>query len=166
MRKRVLENSTFIVKQKLGDDLLSIAELKEKLKNGDKSIAEKILYFSATLQGTSQYWSQRSKELRALIQNKINEGHGLPSFFTTGSCAEFYFKPLKRIASIYIKATTEINLEDPNILFKAIQDNSHIVADYFERRTQSYFKEIMGPVFGVDTYWYRQEFSKSRGMIH
>jgi hypothetical protein len=53
MRKRVLENSTFIVKQKLGDDLLSIAELKEKLKNGDKSIAEKILYFSATLRGTS-----------------------------------------------------------------------------------------------------------------
>jgi hypothetical protein len=168
MRKRVLENSTFIVKQKLGDDLLSIAELKEKLKNGDKSITEKILYFSATLRGTSQYWSQRSKELRALIQYKINEGHGLPSFFTTGSCAEFYFKPLKRILSIYIKATTgtEINLEDPNILFNAIQDNSHIVADYFERRTQSYFKEIMGSVFGVDTYWYRQEFSKSRGMIH
>ena len=135
MRKIVLENSTFIVKQKLGDDLLSIAELKEKLKNGDKSIAEKLLYFSATLRGTSQYWSQRSKEIRALIQYKINEGHGLPSFFTTGSCAEFYLKPLKRIVSIYIKATTgtEINLEDPNILFKAIQDNSHIVADYFER---------------------------------
>ena len=47
-------------------------------------------------------------------------------FFTTGSCAEFYLKPLKRILSIYIKETTgtEINLEDPNILFKAIEDNS------------------------------------------
>jgi hypothetical protein len=53
MRKRVLENSTFIVKQKLGDDLLSIAEPKEKLKNGGKSIAKKILYFSAILRGTS-----------------------------------------------------------------------------------------------------------------
>jgi hypothetical protein len=37
MRKRFLENSTFIVKQKLGDDLLSIAEFKDMLKNGDKS---------------------------------------------------------------------------------------------------------------------------------
>ena len=48
-------------------------------------------------------------------------------FFKTGSCAEFYFKSLKRILSIYIKETTgtEINLEDPNILFKAIEDNSH-----------------------------------------
>ncbi len=24
----------------------------------------------------------------------------------------------------------------------------------------------MGPVFGVDTYWYRQEFAKSNGMVH
>lgn len=24
----------------------------------------------------------------------------------------------------------------------------------------------MGPVFGVDSYWYRQEFAKSRGMVH
>ena len=24
----------------------------------------------------------------------------------------------------------------------------------------------MGPIFGVDTYWYRQEFAKSRGMVH
>jgi hypothetical protein len=54
---------------------------------GDKYITNKILYFSASLRGTSQCWNQRSKELRALIQFKINEGHGLPSFFTTRSCA-------------------------------------------------------------------------------
>jgi hypothetical protein len=49
-------------------------------------------------------------------------------FFQICCCAEFYFKPLKRILSIYIKETTgtEINLEDPNILLKAIQDNSHM----------------------------------------
>ncbi|CAC5413966.1 unnamed protein product [Mytilus coruscus] len=143
-------------------------DLKAKLQNGDRSVAEKILYFSANLRGTSQYWNQRSKELRALIQYKINAGQGLPSFFTTGSCAEFYFKPLKRILSLYIKETTgnEIDLNDHNNMFKAVQDNTHIVGDYFDKRTQSYFKEIMGPVFGVNSYWYRQEFSKSRGMIH
>ncbi|CAG2201823.1 unnamed protein product [Mytilus edulis] len=167
-RKRVLDNSTFIVQQKLGENMLTLSDLKAKLQTGDKSVAEKILYFSANLRGTSQYWNQRSKELRALIQYKINEGQGLPSFFTTGSCAEFYFKPLKRILSLYIKETTgnEIDLNDHNKMFKAVQDNTHIVGDYFDKRTQSYFKEIMGPVFGVNSYWYRQEFSKSRGMIH
>jgi hypothetical protein len=51
-------------------------------------------------------------------------------------------------------------------MFTAVQENSHIVADFFDRRTQNYFTEVMAPIFGVDTYWYRQEFSKSRGMIH
>jgi hypothetical protein len=58
---------------------LTLSDLKEKLQTGDKYITNKILYFSASLRGTSQCWNQRSKELRAPIQFKINEGHGLPS---------------------------------------------------------------------------------------
>ena len=27
-------------------------------------------------------------------------------------------------------------------------------------------KTVMSPVFGVETFWYRQEFAKSRGMVH
>ena len=94
MRKRALDNANFIVNQKLGDKHLTVDDLKQKLQEGDQSIAKKNLYFSRTLRGTSQYWEQRGKELRSLIQFKINEGCGLPSFFTTGSCAEFHFKPL------------------------------------------------------------------------
>lgn len=128
------------------------------LQIGYQSIADKILYFSASFHGTSQYWNQRSKELRALIQFKINEGHGLLSFFTTGSSAEFYFKPLKRLLYMYIKKTTgkNVNLDDHNQMFTAVQENSHIVSDFFDRRTQNYFKKVMAPVFGVDTHWYRQ----------
>lgn len=120
------------------------------------------------MRGTTQYWGQRAKELRSLVQFKINEGKGLPSFFTTGSCAEFHFKPLKRLLSMYISQTTgsSVDLNDKNILFKTLQENTHIVGQYFDLRTQSYFKNVMGPVFGVDSYWYRQEFAKSRGMVH
>jgi hypothetical protein len=40
------------------------------------------------------------------------------------------------------------------------------VAQYFDLWTQSYFKNVMSPAFGVSAYWYRQEFAKSRGMVH
>ena len=103
MRKRTLENSSFVVRQKLGDKHLTVSELKDRLESGDMTIAHKILYFGASLRGTSQYWSQRSKELRCLIQFKVNEGKGLPSFFSTGSCAEFYLQPLRRLLQLYIK---------------------------------------------------------------
>ena len=103
-----------------------------------------------------------------MIQFKINEGCGLPSFFTTGSCAEFHFKPLSRLLYNYIFDTTgkQVDLDDKNILFQALQENTHIVSKYFDLRTQDYFSDVMAPLFGVNAYWYRQEFAKSRGMVH
>ena len=168
MRKRTLEQSSFVFKQQLGEEQLSIEELKEKIQNGDNSIAQKILYFGACLRGTNQYWAQRGKELRALTQYQINEGNGLPSFFCTGSCAEFHFKPLKRLLSMYTKDTSgfEVDLSNRNTLFAILQKNTHIVSHYFDLRTQSYFQNVMQSGFGVDAYWYRQEFAKSRGMVH
>ena len=80
-RKRALDNSNFIVNQKLGEEHLTISDLKEKMENGDNSYLKKISYLSANLRGTSQYWGQKAKELRSLVKFKINEGNGLPSFF-------------------------------------------------------------------------------------
>ena len=87
----------------------------------------------------------------------------------TGSCAEFYFPPLRRLLEQYILQTTgeEVNLaEDSNARFKAVQENTHVVVKYFDLRTQSYHEKVLKPVFGVSDYWYRYEFAKSRGQIH
>jgi FAD synthase len=59
MRKKALENCNFVVNQKLGDKHLSVSELKNKINDGDNSIAKKVLYFGSSLRGTTQYWSQR-----------------------------------------------------------------------------------------------------------
>ena len=80
MCKRTLEQSTFIAKQKLGENPMTLQEIKQRLQDGDTSIGQKILYFGANLRGTSQYWPQRQKELRSLIQYQINDGNGLPSY--------------------------------------------------------------------------------------
>ena len=93
----------------------------------------------------------------------VNEKRGLPSFFMTGSCAEFYFPSLKRLLEQYILQTTgeEVNLaEDSDARFKAV------VVSYFDLRTQSYHEKVLKPVFGVSDYWYRYEFAKSRSQIH
>ena len=59
-----------------------------------------------------------------------------------------------------------MDLDDHNQMLTAVQENSHIVAGFFDHRTQNYFTKVMAPVVEVDTYWYRQEFAKSRDMIH
>ena len=99
----------------------------------------------------------------------VNEKRGLPSFFMTGSCGEFYCPPLRRLLEQYILQTMgeEVNLaEDSNARFKAGQENTHVVVSYFDLCTQSYHVKVLKPVFGVSDYWYRYEFAKSRGEIH
>ena len=169
MRKRAREQSRYFVDQQLGDPHLTVADLQERLARGDTSIANKLLYFGANLRGTAQYWHQRRRELRALVEFMVNEKNGLPSFFMTGSCAEFYFPPLRRLLEQYILQTTgkEVNLaEDSNARYKAVQENTHVVVNYFDLRTQSYHDKVLKPVFGVSDYWYRYKFAKSRGQIH
>ena len=169
MRKRALEQSRFFVDQQLGDPQITVADLQERLARGDTSFADKLLYFGANLRGMAQYWHQRRKELRALVEFMVNEKGGLPSFFMTGSCAEFYFPPLRRLLEQYILQSTgeEVNLaEDSNARFKAVQENTHVVVSYFDLRTQAYHEKVLKPVFGVSDYWYRYEFAKSRGQIH
>ena len=81
LRKRALEQSRFFVDQQLGDPQITVADLQERLARGDTSFADKLLYFGANLRGTAQYWHQRRKELRALVEFMVNEKGRLPSFF-------------------------------------------------------------------------------------
>ncbi|CAH3045001.1 unnamed protein product [Porites lobata] len=164
MRKRALEQSRFFVDQQVGNPHITVADLQERLARGD-TFTDKLLYFGANLRGTAQYWHQRRTELRALVEFMVNEKRGLPSFFMTGSCAEFYFPPLRRLLEEYILQTKgeEVNLaEDSNARFKAAQENTHVVVIYFDLRTQAYHEKILKPVFGVSDYWHRYEFVKSR----
>ncbi len=166
-RRRALQQTRFIVKNKLKDSL-TVDDLREMINKGDMKVADNILYFSASLRGTNQYWEQRHRELKALLQYKIYEGQGLPSIFATGSCAEFYFKPLRRILRNYHKATTgnDLDLNNKSAMYKAVQENPHVVGHYFDLRTASYLQKVMRPVFGIEDSWLRYEFAKSRGMIH
>ena len=103
MRKRAIEQSSFLVQQKFGEEQISIEALKEAVENGDMSVVKKLIYYAGNMRGGSPYWGRREHELRAFIKYQINEGNGLPGFFATGSCAEFYFKTLKRLLKNFVE---------------------------------------------------------------
>ena len=74
----------------------------------------------------------------------------------TGSCAEFYFPPLRRLLEQYILQTTEreVNLaEDSTARFKAVQENTHVFVSFFDLRSQCYHDKVLKPVFGVSDYY-------------
>ena len=70
----------------------------------------------------------------------------------TGSCAEFYFPPLRKILQQYILQTSgrEVDLaEESSARFKAVQENTHVVVKYFDLRTQCYHEKVLKPVFVI-----------------
>ena len=95
MRKRALEQSRFFVDQQLGDPQITVADLQERLARGDTLFADKLLYFGANLRGMAQYWHQRRKELRALVEFMVNEKGRLPSFFYDWKLCRVPFSPTK-----------------------------------------------------------------------
>ncbi|KAL4227765.1 hypothetical protein ACF0H5_013201 [Mactra antiquata] len=92
-RKSTLEKSNFIVKQQLGENPVSITELKDHIQSGDNSFANKILYLGATLRDKSQYWGQRNRELRSLIQYNVNEKKACLLFSPLGAVPSTILKP-------------------------------------------------------------------------
>ena len=51
-------------------------------------------------------------------------------------------------------------------LFQSLQNNTHVVSQYIDLRTEDYFQEVMEPIFNVNAYWYCMEFAKSSVMVH
>ena len=51
MGKRTLEQSTYIMKEQMGDEHLSLHDLKQRIQRGDYRIAHKILKFVSCLKG-------------------------------------------------------------------------------------------------------------------
>ena len=95
LRTRALEQSRFFVDQQLGDPQITVADLQERLARGDTLFADKLLYFGANLRGMAQYWHQRRKELRALVELMVNEKGRLPSFFYDWKLCRVPFSPTK-----------------------------------------------------------------------
>ena len=146
----------------------SISEISKSLDSKKDNIGKKILHFGETLTGTSQYWRSVYNKLLSFVRFMVHHGHGLPHYFITVSCAEFWWKPLRRILEVYLKATTgkDVDLSDKAVLYKEVQRNSHIIVKYFDMRVTSFQDEILRPIFKVCDFFSRHEFAKSRGMIH
>lgn len=61
-------------------------------------------------------------------------------YFFTGSCADFLFKPLRRLLHLYLLKDTgeNVDLSDKNTMFTVLQQYPHVVTQYFDLRTQSF----------------------------
>ena len=167
-RQQAQKQSSFFVGARMGENAPSVGELKDRVAQGDTSVLRTCISYAANIKGTSPYWYRRKQELQALVKFMVWRGSGLPSFFLTGSCAEFHWTPLIKLLQELLRANGDPmdivnNLQNRR---KVVKQYSNVVCQFFHMKTESFIKDVLEPVYGVVDYYLRYEYAESRGQIH
>ena len=78
MRWRALETDRVFIKQRIGENHLSVEELKEMVNRGETSFASRVMRCSSSLHGARQNWCTQRLNLAAM-----QEALGMPTIFFT-----------------------------------------------------------------------------------
>ena len=100
------------------------------------------------------------------IHHHAQAGHGAPNFFITLSCAEYYWKDIKRLIE---ERFLIAGLPLPDLDKKWVQivnDYTLVVQEYFQERVKIWLATVGKVVFKIDHHWLRYEFTPSRGQVH
>ena len=116
------------------------------------SLANRILYFAASLRGTRQYWMKQRTRLTAMVDTL-----GVPTVFFTHSAADMQWPELANL--ICANPANRRSRSDAVIANPAIADT------FFYERVQQFMKYFYMEILGVRDYWLRFEW-QHRGSPH
>lgn len=185
-RQQALSQTKYGVEHMTGEQPLDLAGLREMIDNSDTqhtlaSIANKITTWGRNVTASPPYWWARKRDVEALVRQKVFENDELPVAFITGSMAEFYWPSLHRVLSQAFEVWGRPDLvaavapladgqpplpQHRTTVFQLLQRYSTITNQVFVNRTRTWFRIVLQEGLGIEDYWYRFEFAKSRGAIH
>lgn len=173
MRWNALTDGSIFVRNNAEFKDMTVPKLAALIKE-KPHILKKIMFQASNLKGTRAYWHTRANELRDMVDQI-----GLPTFFLTLSCADGHWDGLYKLLSGQDDTS---NLTEGERR-KLIQNNPHIVDEYFDYRVKSFIANVSSFVndqntieaevkkiisnlnfqvltknYNVKDYWYRIEY--------
>ena len=167
-RRRNMDQGHWFVNYFLKENINNIEELQNKISLNESKFIPKLQYFSRMVAGSDAYWREKRGELVSWMSHHIYSGNGAPSFFITLSCAEYHWKDIEKLVKKRHAIANEMELDLSKLSHRidAMNDYAIVVQEYFQRRTQEFLDFYCKKVFGINHYFVRYEFAKSRGQIH
>ena len=167
--RRNMEQGRWFINNFLpGDKITLVEQLQEQLGKNDIRYISKLQYFSKNVPGSDAYWREKKAELISWISYHVSVGHGGPNFFMTLSCAEYQWKDIENLVNKrrHIAGQTPLDLTILQNRINVMNDYTYIIQQYFQQRVQIFLSTYAKKQFGIDYYYVRFEFAKSRGQIH
>ena len=164
-------NGGFFLKTFVGENPPTLQQLKVRIKEGDTTFISKIQHFSAKIRGSPAYWRLQRQHLTTWMYYHAAHKHGPPTLFMTFSCAENHWGDLANILVDRVAAYDSIKadqLRQRNFraMCEAARDHPLIVAEFFQKRLETWLATVGKDVFKIKYHWGAYEFAPGRGMIH
>jgi hypothetical protein len=142
---------------------------RDVVENGNTEFIEKLIHYSAKIRGSSAFWRSKRFEVLSWINRMIEIGVGPPSLFITLSCAEHFWKDVKRLLEdrlSHVPSHDRPVLETKSDVMKAIKEYTIVVQEFFVKKVEHWMNTFGKEVFGIKHYFVRFEFTEGRGEIH
>lgn len=169
IRHRNSSSGRFFIDKFHGNCPETLDELKEQIQNGDTSFINSLTYYNKRVKGSNSYWHQKRSELYTWINHHVEVGNGVPTFFITLSCAEYYWNDIEEILKDRLEQagldTTCCKVGHEGFP-QLVNDFSVVVQEYFQERVITWLETVGKAIFGIKHYWVRYEFTPGRGQIH
>lgn len=159
MRWRALQEGRVYVKQNLEDDQLEVADIQEMIASGDKKLADQIMRYGEGLRGTRQFWMARRGELSDMIKQIGHQG----MIFFTFSAADLHWPELHKLMPDH--GNTNDEAETAKQRQTNIIENPHIATWFFDKRFDTFLRNVLIPRWDLEDWWYRYEW-QHRGSVH
>jgi hypothetical protein len=168
-RHRNSKSGGFFVKSFSKGCPQSLEELQQQIRKGNLSFINSLTYYNKRIKGSNSYWRSKRAELYTWINHHVEKGNGVPMFFITLSCAEYYWHDIIRL----LKQKLELAGKDSSNCYVGstkmttiLNEYSSVIQEYFQKKVQIWLDTVGKQIFGIKHYWVRYEFAPGRGQIH
>ena len=142
---RAKETGCVFVKQRIGDNHISVEELKDMVNQGQSSFASKVIRLGSSLHGSKQYWLSQRRNLMAM-----EEALGMPLIFFTMSAADLLWPELQDLTTHFRPSTDQ---EKASERVKAVVQNPHLTDWLFLHRAENFLTYFFENCLEVKDYW-------------
>ena len=155
---QLISQSTVYLQQHPSDAQLTVENLRDKVGHlSAEQLMQRLQYYAAKVQGSSQYWYQCYQELGLCSNEK-----GPPTFFWTVSSADNYWPELHRLMPHPDPAITQLT---HSMRMQADISNPHLTDWYFTSRLSNWVQHWLYDALGASWHWYRYEY-QAQGSTH
>lgn len=169
IRRRNQSQGNFFYNMFSGGTDCDLQTLQENITNGNTTFVDEITYFCKLIKGSDAFWREKRSELHTWILHHVDMGNGMPQYFITLSCAEYFWPDIIRLVEErhFIATGEKLNLNPSSKnRIQLMNEYTIVVQEYFQKRVEMWIDTVGKDIFGIQHYWLRYEFAPGRGQIH